>query len=527
MMRSICFRTIGIVVCLLVFACTKNDVSDGKPAATFPAGKKKNVADPASNAQKPLCVLMHSLEQLPHGCVENGRYQAVFLNGKKSGYAISGRYQSGDLVENCEFSQIVMKRGALEMRVTSLSNSVETVDGTPVSYEMISAGSGMQKEACGVLKGDKMHIRTTSAGYSSEKTVDWEDGAMMQEGLRLLLKKHGLEKGTQVTGKGFDAESESIISFSYTVSGVEEVDLLGKVARAVNIKTVAEYGASTMETVEWLNDDLETMKSSADVMGMNIETVLCEKEYALSNNSPAEIFTASFIDAPKPLSRKDVRGKLTYTLVPLDKKKLSFPESKEQRITKITEDEIFITVKPSSIADAGAIPYKGTQEMAEYLAPNSWIQSQHADVVALAKKAMGKATHAGTAAKNIERFVSSYISNRSLSVGYASALEVVKSKQGDCTEFALLTAALCRAVGIPARVVFGIVYVRDEFEGHSNFFGGHAWTQVFIDGNWYSLDAAMGKFDAGHLAIDYNDGEPTNFFKLITTMGYFDVTSIK
>ena len=36
----------------------------------------------------------------------------------------------------------------------------------------------------------------------------------------------------------------------------------------------------------------------------------------------------------------------------------------------------------------------------------------------------------------------------------------------------------------------------------------------------------MRKFDAGHIAIDTNDGEPSNFFRLISTMGYFDISKV-
>jgi transglutaminase-like putative cysteine protease len=70
--------------------------------------------------------------------------------------------------------------------------------------------------------------------------------------------------------------------------------------------------------------------------------------------------------------------------------------------------------------------------------------------VDLAHKAVGDAKDAAQAARRIESFVARYIDNKSMSVGYASAAEVVESRQGDCSEFAVLTAALCRAVGIPA-----------------------------------------------------------------------------
>ena len=58
--------------------------------------------------------------------------------------------------------------------------------------------------------------------------------------------------------------------------------------------------------------------------------------------------------------------------------------------------------------------------------------------------------------RNLETFVRGFISRKTLGVGYASALEVARDPQGDCTEHAVLLAALGRALGIATRVVDGL-----------------------------------------------------------------------
>jgi transglutaminase/protease-like cytokinesis protein 3 len=77
----------------------------------------------------------------------------------------------------------------------------------------------------------------------------------------------------------------------------------------------------------------------------------------------------------------------------------------------------------------------------------------------------------------------------------ASAAEVAKDLSGDCTEHAVLLAAMCRARGIPARVAVGLVYVPEP-----SSFGGHMWTEVFVRGKWIPLDATLGK---GGIAADH------------------------
>ena len=62
----------------------------------------------------------------------------------------------------------------------------------------------------------------------------------------------------------------------------------------------------------------------------------------------------------------------------------------------------------------------------------------------------------------------------------------------------MLLAALCRARGIPARFVAGLVHLPGR-----QAFGMHAWTEVWIDDRWLALDATMarGGVGAGHLKI--------------------------
>jgi transglutaminase-like putative cysteine protease len=52
-------------------------------------------------------------------------------------------------------------------------------------------------------------------------------------------------------------------------------------------------------------------------------------------------------------------------------------------------------------------------------------------------------------------------------------------------------AALGRALGIPSRVVTGLIYA-DEFEDQKDVLVYHMWTQFYIDDHWVNLDSALG-----------------------------------
>jgi transglutaminase-like putative cysteine protease len=218
---------------------------------------------------------------------------------------------------------------------------------------------------------------------------------------------------------------------------------------------------------------------------------------------------------------------------------LIIPASDNQKVKKLADGSIIVTVAPvsnikggsttSTELSTGPLTINGAQDIIDAIKPNRFLQSDDVRIIELSKKAVGDAKNPAEAAKRIEQFVADYIEYRSLSVGYASATEVAVSRKGDCSEFAVLCAALCRAAGIPARVVVGVAYV-DDFMGKSGF-GGHAWVEAYIEGKWVGLDSAFkagkrGGYDAGHIALAMGDGEPINFFNLATTLGRFKIEKV-
>ncbi|HYE78437.1 MAG TPA: transglutaminase-like domain-containing protein, partial [bacterium] len=84
-----------------------------------------------------------------------------------------------------------------------------------------------------------------------------------------------------------------------------------------------------------------------------------------------------------------------------------------------------------------------------------------------------------------------------------NAVQVLQTKRGDCGEHAVLTAALARAVGIPAKVNYGLVYTPQYGEG----FFYHAWNSLLVEGTWLEVDSALGMFpaDATHIKIGEGD----------------------
>jgi transglutaminase-like putative cysteine protease len=72
--------------------------------------------------------------------------------------------------------------------------------------------------------------------------------------------------------------------------------------------------------------------------------------------------------------------------------------------------------------------------------------------------------------------------------GWDPASVIAERRQGDCTEHAVLTVALARLHGIPARVAVGIALISD---GTEHFAAGHAWAELRQGHQWVVADAAL------------------------------------
>lgn len=150
-----------------------------------------------------------------------------------------------------------------------------------------------------------------------------------------------------------------------------------------------------------------------------------------------------------------------------------------------------------SVGDTHGKPLAATPaETAEALKESAEYPVHDATVVALAKVAVGNAATPVAKAERLIKFVHDYIGPAE-GPDPISVLDVIKKRQGDCTEHAMLYVTLARAAGVPAREVSGVIYMGDDHKA----FGGHAWVEVVLDGQWISMDPTWNqtKIDATHI----------------------------
>ena len=185
------------------------------------------------------------------------------------------------------------------------------------------------------------------------------------------------------------------------------------------------------------------------------------------------------------------------------------PDAHSARAAPICRRSISTAARSASTATSSSCairrrckPERADPDAARYLAPEPFIESDAPEIVAEAEKAVRGVTGTRARAERLTRYVNALLDKKP-TVSLPSAREVLRTKVGDCNEHTALYVAMARALGIPARIAVGLVYIHGAFYYH-------AWPEVYIDeglrtraGLWLPVDPTLNQFpaDATHLRL--------------------------
>lgn len=123
-----------------------------------------------------------------------------------------------------------------------------------------------------------------------------------------------------------------------------------------------------------------------------------------------------------------------------------------------------------------------------------FIQSKDDKILKLAEEITGGEKNSWVSAKKILQWVHNNI-KKTPTLSIPSSLDVLRTGKGDCNEHTVLFTALTRSIGIPTKMIAGLVYL-------DNAFYYHAWPKVYV-GEWVNMDPTIGQeiADATHIPL--------------------------
>jgi len=152
--------------------------------------------------------------------------------------------------------------------------------------------------------------------------------------------------------------------------------------------------------------------------------------------------------------------------------------------------------------NAPLLPFESPAEFSQYLQPEAYIESDDPLIVQKTNDLTYAAPNAWEAALAIAKWVHANIIYEPGSGSGAS--QTLANQKGDSAPQALIAIAMCRAAGIPSRLVGGLAYNNNQFKQHY-------WTECFLGdaAGWIPFDPVdeeYGWIDATHISLFHNGG---------------------
>lgn len=186
----------------------------------------------------------------------------------------------------------------------------------------------------------------------------------------------------------------------------------------------------------------------------------------------------------------------------------SFPYDETQKIINLEDEYADIQTSSQIFAEKDAVLIPVADErFSQFLSPSSFCQYEDPMIKKTAQEIIGDEKNSWKAVKKIAAWLKQEITP-AYNFSFATAKDALTLLYGDCSEYTVLGAAFCRAVGIPARAVLGIMY-------NGGIFNYHMWLEVYV-GKWVSVDPQFFKKDEA-TGEYYTDA--THFKLLLTDMG--------
>lgn len=427
-------------------------------------------------------------------------WDSVYLAGSKIGYvhttveAISEGSRKLFRVDVDTNHTIRRYAQTIELRMRYLID--ETPDGELVRFENRAWVSAREIRTTGEVAGDVLRLKMHTPQKVESKEIPWDrtiKGIYWQEH---ALRTKPLRPGETLTFRTFLPDVNKICTMKLAAHDMEGVKLLEGSRKLLRVD-ITNDALPGLKTVSWVDDSGDTLKTYSDVLG-GMVTYRTNREEALSQpkEKPSDLGLSTMVRLPKPLPSALETEAVVYRVVLAGANAAEvFPSEERQQLTRQADGSFQLTVRHLK-AEPRANAAANVPE--EFRSANGFVQSDNETVVKLAREAVGDATQEWEKALRLERWVHEHMKVEQLGVGFATAAEVAETLSGDCTEHAVLLAAMGRAAGIPARVAVGLLYVA-QVQG----FGYHMWTEVFVGGRWLPIDAVVGRgfVGGGHIKL--------------------------
>ncbi len=433
-----------------------------------------------------LVVAAIPLRPLPGQAPLSDRWYVLTIAGQKVGYVheeIRTAEAAGTVyTDTLSEMKVTLNRLGNRVETEMRSSSRETAAGVLVSFASETRFSAQVVRTEGVVGPGEIRLSTTTGTTPHARVLNYDGELLGPEGIRALTRTRLVRPGDEIRYQTFSPEFGQVIKGRRILLAVETIASRGASVEALKIEESFEgLGASRQA---WLDSEGEELRTSDPSPFGETVSFLADRAEALDGENlgriPEEQYDRTLIRSNVRLPRAREIDSVTLRL----RGRGPGPDWPDfpgpyQKVVRKSGGELVLRIDRPSRSGKGPAQ---TATPAD-LEPNAYLDANDPLIRETAARVAGGTDDPYEKAVRLKNWVAD---NMIFDLGIVSppATEVIRNRRGTCVGYAMLLATLARAAGLPSRFLMGYVYL-------NGIWGGHAWSEIFIEDRWLPFDAAV------------------------------------
>ena len=420
-------------------------------------------------------------------------WKEIYLKGKKVGYAIN-------LIKPFDQGYFIQEEIFLRLNLMGMGSGVYVITQSRVdeqfllqSFEFGMTSGVVSYRVLGIIDKGTLVITTGRGKEKRSQRIKMERPPMMGTGMSYYFRNRKLRVGEIFRMPLFDPAAMSQREILIKVMAREAVTINRISYDAFRLE--AEFWGKPMTF--WVDQFGNTIKEEG-FMGLTaIKSSAARAPRDLEARGDLDFYEMTSVKVTKRLPQTERLRYLKLGMEGIDPG-VSYAHNLNSGRQRYQDGILEIRKEKRAFKAPYRLPYGDAEgKMKPFLTQEFNIESDSREIIDKAREIVGEEKNPVFATLKMMDWVYENIEKKPV-VSVPSALEVLRTRVGDCNEHATLLTGLLRAAGIPARLVIGLVYTREKF-----FY--HAWTEVYL-GRWVSMDATTNQMPADVTHIKLIEG---------------------
>ncbi len=436
-------------------------------------------------------------------------YVGLFLADSPIGYTQTKTTKiklNGKPAQKSE-SKTIMSTKLLGQDVSMRIDTTSLLDasGKIIRSTFRMESSGRTQQTIANFSGRTISLTIDNSGTKSTKTLTIPKGARVVDDAVGTLIMDGAKQGTSRTYYVLDGMTAQLLKNTVTLKGRAKTKVRGKVVEANQL----ELNDTRSITLLYLSSKGDFIKGEGPA---GLTMIPLKKSEALAlltkQHEVHDFATETKIVPTHPIDGIDDLKALTLKISGVQTANL--PSDEHQTATKSGSEALIVQIHPVDFQPDSVTIEEADKQQPDWIKPGLYIPSDEKAFTDLAQGIVGDNVTVSEAAKRVQSYVY-HLMKPNAGIGVLrNASEILRTKEGVCRDYAILTATLLRAAKVPARLVSGLVYAQGGYYYH-------AWAEVWDGKNWVGVDSTrtLGKLTPGYIELAEGNVEEAYNFTLL------------